>query len=208
MVHPASKPTDRVLLIEGKDDEHVTKRLCERSCPDLAFSFSNKEDVDSLVRSIDFEARIPGRKALGILVDANDNLQSRWDAVANRIRQDGLQVPITPDPNGTIIEGDPRIGIWIMPDNGTTGELENFVIQMIPDADSVWPLAQRYVDGIPMDERRFTRKKTPRAQLYAWLAVRDDPRAMGLAIHANDLNVDGDLCKKFVAWLERLFGDK
>ncbi len=91
-----------------------------------------------------------------------------------------------------------------MPDNHSAGELENFVIQMVPADDPVWPLSQRYIDEIPNPP--FAASKTVRAQLYAWLAAREDPRQMGLAIRARDLDVDGDLCQRFVAWLTRLFG--
>ena len=93
-----------------------------------------------------------------------------------------------------------------MPDNTSAGELEDFVAQMIPTEDPVWPLSLSYIEGIPEADRKFSEKKKLRAQLYAWLAAREDPRRMGLAIRAQDLKVDGDLSKKFVAWLNELFG--
>ena len=92
-----------------------------------------------------------------------------------------------------------------MPDNCSPGELEDFVAKMIPASDAVWPLSQRYIDGIPEADKKFSEKKQPRAQLYAWLAAREDPRQMGAAIGARDLKVDGALCQEFVAWLTRLF---
>ena len=99
----------------------------------------------------------------------------------------------------------PRIGIWLMPDNQSPGELEDFVAQMIPGSDPVWPLSQDYIDGIPVRNRKFTHSKTLRAKIYSWLASREDPRQMGLAIRALDLDIDGDLCTRFSNWLNRLF---
>ena len=90
-----------------------------------------------------------------------------------------------------------------MPNNHSVGELEDFVVQMIPPNDKVWPLAQCYIDRIP--NPLFSASKTLRAQLHAWLAAREDPRQMGLAIRAKDLDVDGELCQRFVVWLARLF---
>ena len=116
-----------------------------------------------------------------------------------------IQVPTHPNPDGTIIKGTPRVGIWLMPDNESSGELEDFVKQMIPTGDPVWPLSQRYIDGIPQANRKFADRKKLRAQLYAWLATREDPKKMGSAIGAHDLNMDGILCKKFVVWLMALF---
>ena len=100
----------------------------------------------------------------------------------------------------------PRVGVWLMPDNQSPGELEDFVAQMIPDGDPVWPLSQDYIDGIPVSDRKFAHGKTLRAKIHAWLAAREDPRQMGLAIRARDLDIGGDLCTRFTAWLDMLFG--
>ena len=124
----------------------------------------------------------------------------------NRLLNEGVHIPNSPEASGTVIaggDGKPRIGVWMMPDNGSTGELEDFVVQMIPLGDQVWPLSQRYIAEIP--EPAFSPTKTLRAQLYAWLAARKDPRHMSLAIQARDLHVDGELCQRFVAWLAKLF---
>ena len=100
----------------------------------------------------------------------------------------------------------PRVGIWLMPDNQSLGELEDFVAQMIPDNDPVWPLSQDYIDRIPEEHREFNENKTSTAEVYAWLATREDPRQMGAAIGTRDLDIDGDLCTRFTAWLDMLFG--
>ena len=162
-----------------------------------------------MLKSIEFDVRTPGYDAVGFLVDADDDPTARWDAVSNRLRSAGTNAPTTLDPNGTIIAatGDiPRIGVWMMPDNQSPGELEDFVAEMIPGGDPVWPLSQGYIDGIPAGDRKFTSGKTLRAKIHAWLAAREDPRQMGLAIRARDLGVDGDLCTCFTDWLNRLFG--
>ena len=111
---------DRVLLVEGQDDEHVVRHLCLRSQPMPPFHIENKLSVDTLLDSIKQEVRVPGRNAVGILVDANDDLNARWSAVTNRLREGNIEVPRTPEPTGTLIEGTsriPRVGIWLMPDN-------------------------------------------------------------------------------------------
>ena len=199
---------DRVLLVEGQDDEHVVRHLCLRSQPMPTFHIENKLNVDTLLDSIKQEVRVPGRNAVGILVDANDDLNARWSAVANRLREGNIEVPRIPESNGTLIDRTtrtPRVGIWLMPDNTSPGELENFVSEMIPNDDPVWPRSQSYIDGIPKSERKFTEKKVPRAKVHAWLATREEPRKMGVAIRAQDLRVDGPLSTRFANWLRELF---
>ena len=92
-----------------------------------------------------------------------------------------------------------------MPDNESGGELEDFVALMIPPEDPVWPRSNTYIDAIPTHDRKFSEHKTTRAKVYSWLATREDPRQMGLAIRTRDLAVDGELCERFAGWLRRLF---
>lgn len=199
-----------VLLVEGSDDEHVVHHIANRAAATLEFSILHKGGIDPLLSAIERDLRVAGREAVGILVDANDNLDARWQAVADRIRRAGLSIepPPRPDPAGTIIpEGPrrPRVGIWLMPDNQSPSELEDFVSRMIPSDDTVWPLAQEYIDGIPGADRKFTEGKIQRAKVHAWLAAREEPRRMGLAVGAGDLDVGVPLCQDFADWLRRLF---
>ena len=202
----------RVLLVEGPDDKHVVIHLSERSGLTQNFVIVEKEGINSLLDSIEVEVDIPGRTVLGIMLDANDDLDARWQAVTgrlNRIRQedhfDLPDLPAQPEPGGTIIEGRLRIGIWLMPDNRSTGELEDFVGSMIPSGDPVWPLSEAYIEGIPPAERKFAPGKIQRAKVHAWLATREEPRRMGLAIKARDLVTDAATTAAFVDWLRTLF---
>ena len=202
----------RVLLVEGPDDKHVVIHLSERSGLTQNFVIVEKEGINSLLDSIEVEVDIPGRTVLGIMLDANDDLDARWQAVTgrlNRIRQedhfDLPDLPAQPEPGGTIIEGRLRIGIWLMPDNHSTGELEDFVGSMIPSGDPVWPLSEAYIEGIPPADRKFAPGKIQRAKVHAWLATREEPRRMGLAIKARDLVTDAANTAAFVGWLRTLF---
>ena len=225
MARPPSQASDRVLLVEGQDDKHVVLHLCKQHQATLSFFFVDPDNadpqvavsdrqavsirdagnIDKVLESIIPEIKAPGRQAVGILVDANDDVTGRWEAIRNRLQGADINLPQHLSPDGTIIQANPRIGIWLMPDNMSVGELEDFVVQMIPEGDHVWPLSRHYIEGIPQEERKFSDGKILRAQLYAWLAAREDPRRMGLAIRARDLKVDGALSQKFVTWLNNLF---
>ena len=205
----------RVLLVEGRDDKHVVIHLSERSGLAHNFMIVEKEGKDSLLDSIEVEVDIPGRTVLGIVLDANDDLNARWQAVTDRLyrlrQEDHFNLPDLPEqpvPTGTIVEGSLRIGIWLMPDNGSTGELEDFVGSMIPFGDPVWPRAEAYIDGIPPNERKFAPGKIQRGKVHAWLATRQDPRPMGLAIKAGDLDTNAANASAFADWLRTLFLEK
>ena len=202
---------DRVLLVEGRNDEHVISHLwCSHNGyeGELPFKVKDKQGYSELLKAIKSEVKAPDRKVLGIIVDANDSPGSRWDAVIKNLEKEGIEPPRSPNKTGTIIPGtvrSPRIGIWLMPNNASPGELEDFIAEMIPDGDPVWPLSERYIENIPEKARKFTQKKTPRAKVHAWLAARKKPGQMGQAIRAKDLDTSGPLSTAFVDWLRQLF---
>ena len=201
----ADRKPERVLLVEGQDDKHVVLQLYLRSDAIPSFDIQDKGGIDELLKSIGPEIKAPGRKTLGILVDANDNPESRWEAIRRRLQEQGFQPPASPNPTGTILFERLRIGIWLWPDNERPGELEDFVEAMIPQDDSVWPRSQAYIDDIPKSVRRFREKKALKAKLYAWLATRKTPQRMGMAIQAQELDIDGALAMRFADWLRQLF---
>ena len=197
-----------ILMVEGQDDRHVIQHIVNRHQIELNVSISARNGIEPLLEDIPLITRDPGWMTVGIVIDSDTDISSRWNAVRNRLIDEGFDTPPQPDPDGTIIyetEDRPRIGIWMMPNNRSTGELEDFVARMIPDNDVVWPLSVDYIERIPATSRMFSETKTQRAKVHAWLAAREDPRQMGQAIRARDLEVDGELCEKFVAWLRNLF---
>ena len=203
----SSSVATKVLLVEGQDDKHVVRHLCSKNGLDAEICIRDKGGFPKLLPAIGPEIKAPGLNAIGIIVDANSDLTAHWSAISKRLREENIEAPERPSPDGTIIPGAPRIGIWLMPDNRSPGELEDFVQTMIPVDDPVWPMSEQYIDGIPDALRKFIPKKKSRAELYAWLATRKDPKFMGTAIKAEDLRIDGDLCKSFTTWMQRLFGN-
>ena len=205
MANSYPKPDELALLVEGEDDKHVVLQLCIRIGFQPQFRIIDKGGIDNVLSGLSPEIKAEGRKAVGILVDANDDLNGRWKSLSDKLREVGIELPSSPEPAGTIIDGMPRVGLWLMPDNQSAGELEDFVQTMIPAGDPVWPRSQRYVDDIPTEHRKFQQGKTLRAQVYAWLATREIPGRMGAAIEAKDLNINALRCIEFVDWLHKLF---
>ena len=197
-----------ILFVEGRDDVHVVDYLRKQKLPTLSFKIEDKKGVDSLIKAISLEIRDSNHTAVGFLLDANDDLAGRWRVVSRELQKMDICAPQDPSPKGTVIPGLsplPRVGVWLMPDNQSPGELEDFVRSMIPENDPAWEPARRYIKCIPEEERKFQPKKKSKAELHAWLATRKDPGLMGLAIHRGDLKTDGPLCLDFLAWLKALF---
>lgn len=206
MANGETSASERILLVEGQNDMHVVRHLWFRyRQADPEFYISVKNNVEVLIQDIRGEILSETRTVVGILVDADDYPANHWRAVSDRLREAGITPPNEPISSGTIIEGNPRIGVWMMPDNQLAGELENFIEKMIPSRDPVWPLSEAYIDGIPQADRKFSDGKILRAKVHAWLAAREDPRPMGTAIRAGDLDVTVPTGASFVNWRRQLF---
>ena len=178
--------------------------------PSLSIEIEDCHGLPNLLETIRGRLEDPDADVLGIVADANDNPSGHWRDIRNRLLTRRVNVPESLGIDGVVIPSTdihPRVGVWLMPNNVATGELENFVAEMIPHNDPVWPLAQDYVAGIPEADRKFAPRKEMRTRVHAWLATREDPRRMGMAILAGDLDVTVPLAVQFMDWLNRLFDE-
>ncbi|MEQ9549678.1 MAG: DUF3226 domain-containing protein [Coleofasciculus sp. G3-WIS-01] len=79
------KPKPHQLLVEGKNDRHVIWALCNQYQLPETFSVEVAEEkgtegIEALL------AGLPAR-ILGIVVDTDQNLLARWQAVQNRLME-------------------------------------------------------------------------------------------------------------------------
>ena len=228
VAHPAfGQPPNRILLVEGQDDKHFVWQLCRQhpstfsttrsenefqvalTRQSVAFSISEKNSREELIKSIPQELKAPGREVVGVLVDADADVGKCWEEITSAFQGTNINFPPSPIADGTIIPEQtfqPRVGIWLMPDNGSKGELEDFAAKMIPSDDPVRPLSRSYINQIPDGDRKFAQDKTGKAELYSWRAARKEPSRMGAAVGAGDLDVNGSPCQEFLNWLIQLFG--
>lgn len=202
------------LVVEGKDDQHVVWALCVRhNLPETFVVVTPGDEVngiDELLDGLPVRLKRSGLTALGLVIDADQGLQNRWQAVCARLAMHGyVNLPAQPDPQGTIIHQAPlpRLGVWLMPDNQLPGMLEDFVAYLIPGGDPLQARAHTIVAEIERDGlRRFNPLHRPKALIHTWLAWQERPGLpMGQAITTHALLHDAPLARTFVEWLQRLF---
>ena len=199
-------PPPHLLIVEGNDERHVIEKLLNRHDLD-APEIDPKGGFSELHKSIYNEVNASGRRTLGIIADANDRPDQRWQSISNKLKEASCAAPDSLSEGGVIVSGprDIRVGVWLMPDNQRSGELEDFVADLIPEDDQIWSMARAFIDGIPEALRLFPPQKLLRAQVHAWLATRRKPRPMGLAIEAGDLKHDAPVARTFLNWFQNLF---
>ncbi len=78
------------LVVEGKNDQHVIWALCVRHSVPETFTVVTPADetggVDELLDSIPVRLKIPGLHVLGLVIDADQDIQARWEEVSYRLR--------------------------------------------------------------------------------------------------------------------------
>lgn len=201
------------LLVEGKNDRHVIWALCKTHQVPEVFTVElpaeTEGGIDELLESIPVRLKTSKLQTLGIIVDADQNVQDRWEALRYRLTEAGYKdLPQVPDREGTIITptGKPKVGIWLMPDNSIPGMLENFVTHLIPENDLLIPKAETILQELERDNlHRYSVPHRAKAFIHTWLAWQKIPgQPMGQAI-TESLQYNRPLALVFVKWLYRLF---
>jgi hypothetical protein len=213
-----------VLLVEGKDDVHVVKHLCEAHGIQVAGQFhihppsgeAEYQDagVDRLLDQVPLSLKTDIDR-LAVILDADENAESRWIQLRDRLRRAGFgPVPDVPETAGTIMQFDletrvARLGVWIMPDNRLPGMLENFLACLVPAGDKMLPHVDRFLDEISPEDRLFTVQHRPKARIHTYLAIQEQPgKPLGLAITFKYLDAKrGDVVGPFLAWLRTVLLD-
>ncbi len=113
---------ERILLVEGEDDEHVVKALCKARKVELNFTITNKKTYPQLLDGIPVTLKQPALRVLGVLADANDDPESRWREIVDAAARSDVVLPDAPDSCGTIIQVDLRVGAGFDPGAGIGGE--------------------------------------------------------------------------------------
>ena len=204
---------EKILLVEGTDDEHVLKHICgNRGVPQLD-AVKPHGGVDQLLDSFPVRLKASGEgDIVGLVIDADTDLNARWLSLRDRLIQVGYaSVPVNPAPDGTILAPPadrllPRVGIWIMPNNQTKGILEDFLRFLVPSDSRLFEHVKSTVESIPVGERRFSLLAEPKAVIHTWLAWQEEPgKPYGVAITGKFLDPNVAQVDVLVSWLNRLF---
>lgn len=201
------------LIFEGADDKHVVMNLLfnhehegERLCEH--FTEKVKDGVDNLIDTLNEELKATDLGCLGVILDADTDLARQWARVTRVLDGRGCRdVPAAPNAAGTIVEttDGKKIGIWVMPDNQTTGALEDFLGMLIAEGDALWPKAQVDVNDIPEANRRFRETYLSKAYVHTWLAWQEEPGTrMGETFKKKYLDPNHPQATAFVDWVKRL----
>ena len=220
----------QLLIVEGKEDAIVIGTLVkhkelfvleipgrnEKKSALPIIQGRNYEGVSNLLERLEDDLTVDlkaGYNNIAIVLDADTNIQSQWEAVRNRLLNLDFDVPKYPNTEGVVIlhltDDTKKVGVWLMPDNNLNGMLEDFVKMLVPDDDLMLVKATAIVQEIKVDipeTMRFKDVHLAKAEIHTWLAWQEDPGSpMGQAIMKKYLNTNNETCQRFLAWLKAVF---
>ncbi len=198
-----------LLLVEGKDDEHVFYNLLTHYNVPKTFKIKNTDGIDRLIETLEVGIDGSELRCIGVVVDAATVLEKRWQALKTVLLKTGYpSLPALPDPHGTITQAEerPTIGIWLMPDNVVPRMIEDFIKFLVPQDDVLWSIAEEVVQKVTKTDCKFRPSYTSKACLHTWLAWQEEPGSpMGQAITKRYLDANALHAQKLIAWIRQLF---
>lgn len=201
--------TDKVLLVEGDNDCHVVMALCAaHHVPETFGIYQCGSDVGVLKRLNALIIRPNPPQTIGVMLDADLSLDSRWDSIRGKLRHYNYTFPNTPNINGTIVEDTSdrsKLGFWLMPNNQESGMLEDFCAELAEPSSLAY--ARECVEvAHTKNVTTFKDVHRSKAVIHTYLAWQDEPGyPLGKSITKQSLRPHTSIAINFTDWLKNLF---
>lgn len=214
--HPNS-----LLLVEGNDDFHVIHSLCKQFDIPVRnlelpkggdFSVKDCKGINELLEQIPVLFKSSNQlTTLGVIIDADVDLASRWESIKNLLQNIGFTIPDSIPNKGLISTANNiKVGVWIMPNNNLNGMLEDFLSFLVPHDDKLLPVINATLADMELKKlNKYSLTHKSKAVIHSWLSVQEDPGTpLGQSITKRYLSTDAETCQDLINWLNSLFVDK
>ena len=211
---PSRNP--RKLLVEGKYDVFVVAELMKKfvdwgSRGHEIVDIIPAESIDEVLKPAVVEIYLQDATTniLGIIIDADDQRDSRWASVSQLCRRFILDFPAVLPSEGLIhvAPSGLRVGVWIMPDNQGVGMLETFLGQLVPSGqDALWTFARSCRVEAKNHGAEYSDSHRDKADIHTYLAWLDPPgQQLHIAVLRKALDARTPLGLRFARWFIELF---
>ena len=213
----ASSEYQSKLVVEGTDDRHAIKNLLihrgvqydNEPLPEKIPIIESKEGKDELLRGVEQAVRFSSNLSVGFVLDANSSPNDTWKAIGSQLGKTGMTVPNKIPLDGFVDDAQQfaaRVGVWIMPDNQSSGSQENFLTTLIDKGDQLLPLAKKSTAEARKLGASFPDAAENKAKICTWLAWQYKPGLpYGTAVRANYFRGASPAAESFFTWYCRLF---
>ena len=204
----------QTLFVEGNDDLHLICNICKVFNVAKTFDVEDSKGITKLLEGLPVRLKGSGEtKTIGVVVDADVSIGSRWQQIRDILVKSNLYADIHEEcpSDGLILlpinPDDIKVGVWIMPNNRSNGMLEDFATFLIPKDDSLLPEVDKVLTDIETRKlNRYNPTHHSKARIHTWLAWQKDPGTpLGWAVTKKYLSATPPICQDFVNWLNALY---
>jgi hypothetical protein len=212
-----SASQSKQLLVEGQDDKFAIVGLMEHHVewPDRPHQppvFIDAVGSVSEILNTNYlrtKLKASDLEILGVLVDADDEPNARWNSFRSICTPLFPDIPATLPSGGLVIQNDSglRLGFWMMPDCSMAGMLETFLKHLIPlSAEPLWKYSESSFDGACSLGAPCRAVHFDKARIHTWLAWQDPPgESLGRALTRRILDPTAPTAAAFVLWFKELY---
>jgi hypothetical protein len=206
------------LYVEGINDLYLLVHIlgshnvnCSKENNPTSITLKDSKSKNGVLGNLQTEWMSDGLP-VGFILDADERgkeaaTESAWAQVKNRV--DGADLPPQISPDGWIGENafGRRVGVWIMPNNGESGAIEDFIEHIRAQDDELYEPAQTATAAVdPNLENRYKDKDRAKATVRTWLAWHDAPdHHYRVAIENGAIDPNAKLAQRFIGWIRELY---
>ncbi len=212
------------LFVEGTDDKHAIRHLLRRHGVECPFAGGVVADTlpamcpqiepagnkDEVLAAMEQAVKFSTGHSVGFVLDADEAAENSWRAVCDRLSFLDPKPPTELPASGFIADVPDykaRVGVWLMPNNRTSGALEHFLKDLVDENDPLLTLARDSTTAARHSGATFPAVKHTKAVIHAWLSWQEEPgRPFGTAIAAGYFNADSEAARLFLRWFDELYG--
>lgn len=218
--------TERVVLLEGKGDVGITTEIFRISENSKLIKFIDCGGQSNIEDRFNAILTISTIKHIAIIEDADCDINARWNSIAHYLQRFDDKIPNTiPQGKGYVhwIQDDSThlesIGVWLMPDCMRNGMLEDFVLDMLNDAQNneLYQNVFRQIDEFINNKKQkkpsfhlFKDVARSKAIAYTYKAWNKEPDASlkELIKDSKQFNTKCSNAKAFDKWLTDVMWNK
>jgi len=204
-----------VLIVEGHDDLRVVAELIERSGVEWPtksppIHIDDAGSVQEILRPGYIAATLKrsNLRACRILVDADNDANGRWNQLCNILKSLYPDLPQQLPEDGFIHTNldQPKVGVWIMPDNFGEGMLETLLLASRPVQSDLHTHITTSLDESKRLGAPWREVHRAKAELHTWLAWHDPPGCqMHIAVRKGWFEINSPQVTAFQRWARELF---
>ena len=203
--HSTGIKKSKLLLVEGKDEENFFKFLLEnKGIEDIQIKgIGGKDQFRNLFKEIKRTPDFDDLKSLAVIHDADNNVQGSFQRICKVLEDNGLQ---SPKELSSFTSNSLKIGVFIVPDNKSKGNLESLCLSTVESKDII-PCVDSFMNCIKEPSHKDYRfpKNIHKARCRAFLsAMEQDTASLGIAACKGYWNFNSEKLQPLVNFLKQL----